>query len=67
MGVLTDAPPPPPPPVLPAACHKKKCDRDGSGHVSLEEFVLFSSREGVERSTAQIMFFQADVDGNGGP
>lgn len=42
-----------------------ECDRDGSGGVSMEEYVFFCHREGVPKSMAETMFFQADVDGNG--
>ena len=42
-----------------------KCDRNGSGCVSREEYVAFSAREGVPTSVAETMFFQADVHGRG--
>ena len=42
-----------------------ECDRDGSGGVSLEEYVIFCSKEGVPASMAETMFFQADIDDNG--
>ena len=42
-----------------------ECDLDGSGGVSLEEYVIFCSKEGVPASMAEIMFIQADIDGNG--
>eukprot|EP00903_Cladosiphon_okamuranus_P015070 g13941.t1 len=42
-----------------------KFTADGSGGVSLEEYVNFSAREGVPRSVAETMFFQADVHGRG--
>ena len=42
-----------------------ECDRNGSGGVSLEEYVIFCSKEGVPASKAETMFFQADIDGNG--
>lgn len=42
-----------------------ECDLDNSGGVSLEEYVVFCSKEGVPRSMAETMFFQADIDGNG--
>lgn len=46
-------------------CMFMECDVDKSGGVSLEEYVVFCSKEGVPRSMAETMFFQADVDGNG--
>lgn len=45
--------------------NRNQCDRDGSGGVSLEEYVAFSAREKIPRSMAETTFFQADVDGNG--
>ena len=42
-----------------------ECDRDGSGGVSLEEYIIFCSKQGVPASMAETMFFQADIDGNG--
>lgn len=42
-----------------------QCDSDGSGGISIEEYVHFCSREGIARSMAETTFFQADIDGNG--
>ncbi|CAB1108445.1 unnamed protein product [Ectocarpus sp. CCAP 1310/34] len=41
------------------------CDSDGSGGISVEEYVYFCGREGIPRSVAETTFFQADIDGNG--
>lgn len=40
-------------------------DTDGSGCISIEEYVCFCSNEGVSRTSAEAMFYKADIDGNG--
>lgn len=42
-----------------------KANASGDETVSLEEFVHFYEKEGVPRSSAEMMFFQADIDGKG--
>ena len=42
-----------------------ECDRDGSGYISVEEFVVFSSKMDVSEESARAMFVVANVNGDG--
>ena len=42
-----------------------ECDRDGSGYISVEEFVVFCSKMDVSEESARAKFVLADVNGDG--
>ena len=42
-----------------------ECDLDGSGDISIEEFVVFCSKMDVSEESATAKFFRADVNGDG--
>ncbi|CAM9135667.1 unnamed protein product, partial [Laminaria digitata] len=42
-----------------------ECDLDGSGDISIEEFITFCSNMDVSRESAMTKFFRADINGDG--